>query len=318
MKILVAFDMLKEGWDELKERFDVTFPPEGRDFTHEELVNLIPEYDVLCSVFDIPIDKEIIDAGKNLKLISNYAVGYNNIDIAHAKEKGIAVTNTPVSVVEPTADLAMALLLDVTRTISRWGALMRQEREELEMGRLVNLGIGIQGKTLGIIGMGNIGKAFAKRAQACGMKILYNKRTRYTKELERELQLEYATVEEILERADFVSLHTPYSKETHHLIDEAALKKMKKSAVLINTGRGALVDEAALVEALKSGEIAGAGLDVYEHNDIPLPELYELPNVALTPHIGTQTVDARLAMLQELTDNVIGFFDGARRVSRVV
>ncbi|MDO4789969.1 MAG: NAD(P)-dependent oxidoreductase [Porphyromonas sp.] len=318
MKVLVAFDMLREGWEELQERFEVVFPPVGRDFTHEELVEQIADCDVLCSVFDIPIDREIIDAGKKLKLISNYAVGYNNIDIEYAASKGIAVTNTPRSVVEPTADLAFSLLLDATRNISHWGALMRKEQQTLKVSRLMNLGTGIYGKTLGIIGMGNIGKAFARRAQACGMKVLYNKRTRYTEAEEAELGFAYASVEEILKQSDIVSLHTPYSKETHHLIDAEALKKMKPSSILINTGRGALVDEAALVEALQNGTIAGAGLDVFENKDIPSVELYSLPNVSLTPHIGTQTKDARLDMLKELSDAVIGFFYGGRTVPRVV
>lgn len=317
-KLLVAFDLFREGFEELVENFDVTFPPAGRDFTHEELLQLIPEYDVLCSVFDVSVDQEIIKRGRNLKLIANYAVGYNNIDVAFAQQQGITVTNTPKSVVEPTADIAMALLLDVTRTISHWGSLMRLNKDQLKTGRLVNLGVGISGKTLGIIGMGNIGKAFAKRAQACGMKILYNKRTPFSKEEEQSLNFKFATKEEIIQTADVVSLHTPYSKETHHLIGEKELKMMKNSAFLINTGRGALVDEHALVEALKTKEIAGAGLDVYEFKDIPLPELYELENVSMTPHIGTQTHDARLAMLKEMTDSVMGFFNGDRPVARVI
>ncbi|KGL53311.1 dihydrofolate reductase [Porphyromonas canoris] len=318
MKLLVAFNMLREGWDELQQHFEVVFPPEGRDFTHDEIVEQVADCDVLCSVFDIPVDREIIDAGKKLKLISNYAVGYNNIDIEYAASKGIAVTNTPRSVVEPTADLALSLLLDATRNISRWDALMRKEQHALKISRLTNLGTGIHGKTLGIIGMGNIGKAFARRAQACGMKILYNKRTRYTEAEEAGLAFTYASVEEVLQQADVVSLHTPYSKETHHLIDAKALKMMKPTAILINTGRGALVDESALVEALRSGTIAAAGLDVFENKDIPSLELYSLPNVSLTPHIGTQTVDARMEMLKELSDAVIGFFHGGREVPRVV
>lgn len=195
---------------------------------------------------------------------------------------------------------------------------MREERERLEMGRLTHLGIGIQGKTLGIIGMGNIGKAFARRAQACGLNILYNKRHRYNEEEEQNLNFSYAEIRDIFERADIISLHTPYSKETHHLVDAEALSLMKETAILINTGRGALIDEAALIKALKENQIAGAALDVYEHNDVPSPELYELSNVSMTPHIGTQTREARLDMLQELTNNIIGFFKGDREVARVV
>ena len=317
-KILVAFQTIQEGWDELEEHFDLTFPPEGRDFTPEEIRERVGEYDALLSVFDIPIDKEIIEAGKQLQLISNYAVGFNNIDIEAARAKGVAVTNTPHSVVEPTADLAMAHLLNCARNISSWTKRMRQEREGLHITRISDLGIGLQGKVLGILGWGNIGSALARRAQACGMTILYNKRNRLDPDEEKRLHITYADRETLLSESDVVSLHTPLTEETHHIINAESLRLMRPGTILINTGRGPLVDEAALIDALKSGNIAGAGLDVFEHNDIPSPELYEMDNVSLTPHIGTQTYEARLRMLQELTNNVIGYFEGGREVSRVV
>ncbi len=317
-KILVAFKTIQEGWELLTERFELTFPPEGRDFTGQELLERIPEYDVLLSVFDIPVPRELIEAGSRLQLIANYAVGYNNIDLESAQKKGIAVTNTPKAVVEPTADLALALLLDCTRRVGQWTQTMRQHQHSLAVNRWSNLGIGIQGKKLGIIGWGNIGAAFARRAQACGMQVLYNKRKRLPQEQEVALGISYASIGEILATADVVSLHTPLSTETRHLINRDALASMKPGAILINTGRGPLVDEQALVEALKSGKLAAAGLDVFENNDLPLPELYNLPNVSMTPHIGTQTYDARKDMLLELCENVIGFFDGRTDISRVV
>ena len=317
MKILVTYDMFREGFTELESKYDVTFP-EGRDFTYDEVYAMIPEYDVLCSMFDFPVNKELIDHAPNLKLIANYAVGYNNIDVAYALQKGLTVANTPDPVTAPTANLALGLMIDAARRVSECDRKLRTLRKAMKVGVLENLGVNITGKVLGIIGMGRIGKALAKRANACGMEVIYHNRRQLYIEEETRLNVTYVSKEELLERADFVSLNAPYTPETYHIIGAEELKRMKNSAILINTARGPLVDEAALVEALKSGEIRGAGLDVFEDGDYPMEELLEMDNVVLTPHIGTQTTETRILMARTVCNNVIGFLEGDRPVSRVL
>lgn len=317
MKILVTYDMFREGFTELESKYDVTFP-EGRDFTYEEVYAMIPEYDVLCSMFDFPVNKELIDQAPNLKLIANYAVGYNNIDVAYALEKGLTVANTPDPVTAPTANLALGLMIDAARRVTECDRKLRTLRKAMKVGVLENLGVNITGKVLGIIGMGRIGKALAKRANACGMEVIYHNRRQLYIEEETRLNVTYVSKEELLEQADFVSLNAPYTPETYHIIGAEELKRMKNSAILINTARGPLVDEAALVAALKNGEIRGAGLDVFEDGDYPMEELLEMDNVVLTPHIGTQTTETRILMARTVCNNVIGFLEGDRPVSRVL
>jgi len=316
-KILVTFDMFREGFTELENKYEVTFP-NGRDFSYDEISEMIPQYDVLCSMFDFPVDKALIDRGVNLKLIANYAVGYNNIDVAYALSKGLTVANTPDPVTAPTANLALGLMLDTARRITECDRKLRTLGKAMKVGVLENLGVSITGQTLGIIGLGRIGKALCKRARACGMNVIYNNRRPLYIEEETKLGASFVSMEELLAQSDFVSLNVPYNQDTYHIIGEPELKQMKPSAILINTGRGPLVDEHALVKALQEGIIRGAGLDVFEFGDYPLPELLEMDNVVLTPHIGTQTMDARIAMARAVANNVIGFLEGDRAVSRVL
>lgn len=316
-KILVTFDMFREGFSELENKYEVTFP-NGRDFSYDEISEMIPQYDVLCSMFDFPVDKALIDRGVNLKLIANYAVGYNNIDVAYALSKGLTVANTPDPVTAPTANLALGLMLDTARRITECDRKLRTLGKAMKVGVLENLGVSITGQTLGIIGLGRIGKALCKRARACGMNVIYNNRRPLYIEEETKLGASFVSMEELLAQSDFVSLNVPYNQDTYHIIGEPELKQMKPSAILINTGRGPLVDEHALVKALQEGTIRGAGLDVFEFGDYPLPELLEMDNVVLTPHIGTQTMDARIAMARAVANNVIGFLEGDRAVSRVL
>ena len=317
MKILVTYDMFREGFAELESKYEVTFP-EGRDFTYEEVLQMIPEYDVLCSMFDFPVNKELIDHAPKLQLIANYAVGYNNIDVAYANSKGITVANTPDPVTAPTANIALGLILDVARRITECDRKLRTLGKDMKVGILENLGVPVTGQTLGIIGMGRIGKALAKRANAMGMEVIYHNRRQLYVEEETKLNVTYVTKEELLTQADFVSLNAPYTPDTYHIIAEEELKQMKKSAILINTARGPLVDEHALVKALREGEIHGAGLEVFEFGDYPLPELLEMDNVVLTPHIGTQTLETRIEMARAVSNNVIGFLEDDRPVSRVL
>lgn len=316
-KILVTYDMFREGFTELVDKYDVTFP-EGRDFTYEEVFEMIPEYDVLCSMFDFPVDKKLIDHAPNLQLIANYAAGYNNIDVAYALEKGLTVANTPDPVTAPTANLALGLMLDTARRITECDRKLRTLGKDMKVGVLENLGMNVTGKTLGILGMGRIGKALAKRANACGMEVIYHNRRQLYIEEETKLNVTYVSKEELLANSDFVSLNAPYTSETHHIIGEEELRQMKPTAILINTARGPLVDEQALVKALQDGTIWGAGLDVFEFGDYPLPELLAMDNVVLTPHIGTQTTEVRVVMARTVCNNVIGFLEGDRPVSRVL
>ena len=309
--------MFREGFTELKSKYDVTFP-EGRDFTYEEVMEMIPEYDVLCSMFDFPVNKALVDHAKKLRMVANYAVGYDNIDVAYCLEKGITVANTPDPVTAPTANIALGLMIDTARRITECDRKLRTLGKGMKVGVLENLGVNVSGKKLGIVGMGRIGKALAVRANACGMEVMYHNRHQLAREEEMKLSARYVTMDELLKESDFVSVNAPHTPETHHIIGEAELHKMKPSAILINTARGPLVDEHALVKALKEGEIHGAGLDVFEFGDYPLPELLEMDNVVLSPHIGTQTLEVRVLMARTVCNNVIGFLEGDRPVSRVM
>lgn len=302
MKILVTYDIPREPFASLPENWEVTFP-EKEALDKEELIHMLPDYDVMLAIFHHPIDKEILDAGKKLKLISNYGVGYNNIDIRYARQKGIAVSNTPHSVCNPTAELAMALMLSAARRIAECNLRIRTEKESM-WGTMRNLGFGLEGKTLGIIGMGNIGKNVARKAEAFGMNIIYHNQH---SEVPGYRKTDLPT---LLQQSDFITLHTPLTPETRHLIGEQELAQMKKTAILINTARGAVIDEAALTESLMKREIAGAALDVFEYEPRITEQLYRLDNVVLTPHIGTGTIDARIAMGQEAIDNIRNFFAG--------
>ena len=259
MKILVTYNLPRTPFNNLPADWELTFP-QNEEMPREEIIRLLPEYDVLLTIFHShsPVDREIIDAGKRLRLISNYGVGYNNIDTAYAREKGIAVTNTPRSVCNPTAELAMALMLALARRVAECDRRIRTEKESL-WGTMKNLGASLENKTLGIVGMGNIGKNVARKAEAFGMRVIYyNRRTEVS-------GYRRVPLDTLLQEADFVSLHTPLTTETRHLIGARELSLMKPTAMLINTARGAVIDETALADALRQKRIAGAALDVFEN-----------------------------------------------------
>lgn len=309
--LLVAFDTIDEAFDPIPQHYTIVRPPHGRDFSREELLERLPQATVLCSVFDIPIDRELIDAAPNLELIANYAVGYNNIDIAYCKEKGIAVCNTPESVIAPTAELALALLLSASRRVAEWDRTLRHNGRDLKPSRLDRLGLDLYGKKLGIIGFGNIGQAVAKRCQALGMQVLYYKRNRLSKAQEEAMQVTYRPLDVLCQEADVISLHTPYNPESHHIINAQRLAAMKPHAILVNTARGAVIDEWALVEALQQNRIAAAALDVFEDADKPHPALLTMDRVVMTPHVGTQTWDARYAMGREMSGYIVAHLSHA-------
>lgn len=317
--ILVAFDTQDEGFELIPTEHTVVRPPRGRDFTHEELARLLPEAEVLCASFDYAIPRELLALGTKLGLVANFGVGYNNIDVSYARERQIAVTNTPESVIVPTAELAFGLMLDGVRRISELDRLVRSmPGVRPAIGRTGYLAGLLEGKTLGLLGYGNIAAALGERARAFGMRLLYHKRTRYTEAEEQARGITYATLEELLRTSDVVSVHTPYSEATHHLIDARAFELMRPTAFLVNTSRGAVVDEGALVETLQAGRIAGAGLDVFEAGDVPHPVLCQLPQVVMTPHTGTQTAETRRAMNYEMLTNVACFLRGEDLPNRVV
>jgi len=269
------------------------------------------------STFQFKVDEEVIRAADgNLKIIANYGVGYNNVDVDYATQCGIVVTNTPDPVVEPTAEHAFALMLAAARRIPECDRKMRIP-QGLKWGVLENLGQTLYGKTLGIIGMGRIGQALARRAMASGMKIVYNNRSRLSPELEKLYQAEFLKLDELLKLSDVVSVHTPLLRETFHLIGRNGLQKMKGTAILVNTARGPVVDEVALIEALQHKLISYAALDVYEFEPEISKELLELDNVVLSPHNGTATIEARNEMSRFVSQNIIRYFDGRTDITRV-
>ena len=276
-----------------------------------ELYAPLEEAEVLVSTFDKPVTRQMIQSAPKLKLVTNFGVGFNNIDLEACRERGIRVTNTPQPVIEPTAELAFALMHDVARRTAEFDRKLRTGQAE-PFGVMNNLSHSLYGKTLGIIGMGRIGQALARRAVAAGMRIVYhNRKPISVSNLESGLRIpdtiRYVSKEELLQTADFVSLNLPYTPEVRHLIGAAELEMMKSSAYLINTARGAHVDEEALVEALKAGEIAGAAMDVYEHEPKIHPELLKLDNVVLSPHTGTGTWEGRIAMCENVCDNILAW-----------
>lgn len=232
------------------------------------------------------------------------------------QKKGIVVCNTPHAVTEPTAEIAMALMYAVARRIAECDRKLRIPNG-LEWGLLKNLGVGIYGKTLGVIGMGRIGKAIARRAIASGMKIVYHNRHQLPKEDELQYQAQYVTMEELLKTSDFISLSTPLTDETTHLIDTTEFNLMKPNAILINTARGAVINESALVKALQEGKILGAGLDVYEFEPKITEELLKMDNIVLAPHNGTATIDARNDITREASKNIINHFNESKDIAIV-
>lgn len=298
--------------------FTTALPHEGFARLSEHVLYApLAEAEVLISTFDQPVTREMIMSAPHLQLVANFGVGFNNIDLDACRERGIRVTNTPQPVIEPTAELAFALMHDVARRTAEFDRKLRAGQAE-PFGVMNNLSHSLYGKTLGIIGMGRIGQALARRAVASGMRIVYHNRRpiddrvldALTGYRTAQAPIGYRTKEELLREADFVSLNLPYTPEVKHLIGAAELKMMKKSAYLINTARGAHVDEEALVKALKEGEIAGAAMDVYEHEPQIHPELLTLDNVVLSPHTGTGTWEGRIAMCENVCDNILAWQQG--------
>ncbi len=315
-KVLIAYRLKSEGLKELESRYDVTLPIDKTYFTKREIMDMIHEYEVFVPNFSFYTDREIIDKASKLELISNYGVGFNNIDVDYATSKGIVVTNLPKTTREPTAEFAFALLMGAARRIGYYDRKLRTP-EGVSWGVYAESGVPLYNKTLGIIGMGRIGQSLARRAVASGMQIIYNNRNRLDEEIEKLYSAKYVSREELIQTADFISLNAPSTPETYHMIGEKEFNMMKPTAIFINTARGDLVEEKALIKALREERIWAAGLDVYDNEPHINPELFELDNVLLAPHAGTKTIEDRIAMSIEMVQNIIGFYEGTYSVSRV-
>ncbi len=288
-------------------------PDADRIWTKQELIEKLRagNYNALFCMLTNSIDAEVLDAAPDLKIVANMAVGYNNVDLAEASRRGIAVTNTPGVLTDTTADFAWALLMASARRVAEADRFSRQGRFH-GWGPLMMVGQDVHGKTLGIIGFGRIGQALARRASGFDMKVLYYDRHQVPAETEQALKASFVPMEDLLAQSDYVSIHTDYNPDTHHLVGAPELERMKPTAYLINTARGACVDEAALAEALKTGKLAGAGLDVFEREPDIHPGLIALPNVVLTPHIASASLDTRTAMALKAADNILAVMRGER------
>lgn len=313
-KILITNRLPREHFSALEEHFDLLMP-RGERLTREELVQWLPQASGLISSTAFRVTDQIMEQAPELKIIASYGVGYDNIDVEAATRRGITVTNNPIPVLEPTAEHAYALMLALAHRIPECDRDLREGRAR--WGIMDNLGTSLYGKTLGIVGMGRIGKALRRYAAASRMKVIYHNRRRMPEAEERELSVEYADFDTLLKESDIISVHIPLTDESHHLFGTEQFRKMKNTALLVNTARGAVVDNRALAVALRSGGIAGAALDVFENEPKVLSELLLLDNVVLTPHTGTNTVETREQMSFYAARNVIRFFGGDPGIDRV-
>jgi glyoxylate reductase len=303
-RVFISRKIPQAGIDRLEQAgLTVDVYPEDRVIPRKEFLNGRSKYDALLSVLTESIDQELIDHALRLKIVANYAVGYNNIDIAACTRKKIAVTNTPDVLTDTTADLTFTLILAVAKRIIE-GDRMVRSGNFFGWNPMLLLGSEVSGKTLGIIGAGRIGSALAARAHGFNMRILYHDK-KNNPQLESDFQAEFTSIDDLLRYSDFVSLHVPLNDDTKHMIDGQRLKQMKKDAFLINTSRGPVIDEEALVAALANRTIAGAGLDVFENEPALAADLEKLPNTVLLPHIGSATVETRDKMALMAAENII-------------
>jgi len=303
----------------LKELFDIALREDDAPMSRAELAAAVGQADVLVPTLTDTIDAGLLaQAGPRLKLIANFGAGVDHIDTDTARQRGILVANTPGVVTEDTADMAMALIMAVTRRIPEGLALM-QSGNWAGWAPTALLGGRLGGRRIGILGMGRIGLAVARRARAFGMQIHYHNRRRLRSEIEQEIEATYwESLDQMVARMDVLSINCPHTPSTFHLMNARRLKLMKSDAVIVNTSRGEVIDENALTRMLRSGELAGAGLDVYEHGTQINPRLKALTNVVMLPHMGSATVEGRLEMGEKVILNIKTFADGHRPPDQVV
>jgi lactate dehydrogenase-like 2-hydroxyacid dehydrogenase len=310
MKIFVTRKIPKEGLDLLRKHHDIKVSPYDRVLTKKEIIDNLKGKDGLLCLLTDKIDKEVIESESKLKMISNYAVGYNNIDLETATKNKIPVSNTPGVLTDTTAEMAWALLFSSARRIVEGDKFTRQGKFK-GWAPMLMLGQDINKKTLGIIGSGRIGTAFVMKSKGFDMKVLYHDKKR-NKKLEEELNAEKVDLKTLLKESDFVSIHVPLVKSTRHLIGENELKRMKKTSVLINTSRGPVIDEKALSKALKENWIFSAGLDVYENEPEINDELLKLDNAVLQPHSASASIETRTKMAIIAAENMIQGLNGEK------
>ena len=278
--------------------------------TRQELLKQVKGAEILVTLLTEKVDSELLDAaGSQLKAVCNVAVGYNNIDVAACKARGVTVTNTPGVLTDATADIALALILMVTRRLAEGERVIRS-KTPWQWGMHYMLGTGVTNRVLGVVGMGAIGIATARRAKACGMSVVYHSRSEIDSKIASELGAKKVSLDELLSGSDVVSIHCPSNESTHHLIGAPQFKKMKPTAFLVNTARGPIVDEQALVDALKAKEIAGAGLDVFEFEPKINEGLLDRDDVVLIPHLGSATTETRDAMAMLAASNAVAIASG--------
>jgi glyoxylate reductase len=304
MNVLVCGNLPDDIMARISAVHDVNGHPHDHPMDRSDLLAAVTDaHGLVCMITDT-IDAPLLTMATRLKMIANFGVGYNNIDVDAATARGIMVSNTPGVLTDATADLAMALILGIGRRIVEADRHTRDGKFRF-WAPFYFLGHEVSGKTLGIIGLGRIGRAVARRAAGFKMNIIYHNRRPIAPEQADRLGVRYASLNDLLETADFISLHMPLTSETHHMIGSDELVRMKSSAYLINTARGPVVDEAALVESLQQRRLAGAGLDVYEHEPALTPGLIDLPNVVLLPHVGSATLETRRRMANLAVDNLL-------------
>jgi glyoxylate reductase len=303
-KVLVTRRLPDPAMDRLRSVFDLDVNRRERNLTAREILERIEDQDGLLCMLTDRIGKPVIAAGRSLRVIANYAVGYNNIDVRLCTERGISVTNTPGVLTETTADLAFALLISAARRIPEADRFMRAGRFKGWEPELF-LGEDVFGKTIGIIGLGRIGQAVARRARGFDMRAVYYEPKRFGRGLEKKLGVEYRSLDRLLRESDFITIHLPLTPGTRHLISRREFALMKQTAILVNTSRGPVIDEPALVQALRGGRIAAAGLDVYEREPNLTARLAKLPNTVLLPHIGSATFATRTKMAMMCVENLV-------------
>ena len=310
MKVVVTRGIFPEVVESLRRRFEVVHNDEDRPWPPGELAQKLQgAAGAMATVMD-KFDEALLARCPDLKVISNIAVGYNNIDIPACTRRGIRVTNTPGVLDDTTADLTWSLLMASARRIAEADAYVRRGDWKIAFGVQYFLGQDIHHATLGIIGMGRIGRTLSKRARGFDMRVIYSNRSRLDPATEASLGAQYVERDTLLAQADFVVVMAPYSPATHHLVGAAEIAKMKPTAILVNSARGGVVDDAALVQALKEKRIAGAGLDVFEGEPALNPEFVKLPNVVLTPHIGSASRATRIIMCNTAAANMVAVLEG--------
>lgn len=316
-KVLLTRRLPQPGIELLEKHVDLSINPLDAPMSRQDMITGIKDKGGVICLLNDKVDAKVIDAAKHLKIIANYAVGYNNIDVQAATKKKIPVTNTPGVLTETTADLTFALILSAARRIVEADRYLREGKFK-DWAPMLMLGNDVYNKTLGIIGFGRIGRAVAQRAKGFHMKIIYYEPVRLSHDIEKKYSAEYESFDDLLKESDFITIHTPLVASTHHLISEKEFSLMKKTAYLINAARGSIVDEKALVEALKKKKIAGCALDVFEREPDVEKELITIPNTILVPHIGSASIETRTKMALIVAENVIAVLVNKTRPPNIV